>query len=206
MSFKTAVQAAKQLHQVFELDLPSLDGDTFKGRFRVTTGKEGTWILRISNEVFSGTAYSFVLDLRTFVASLLSFKEDDETILPTEIIQTFFSADELQNPSRIIHVDPQDAFTEAQYVEMWQTCCKLKKEEDFEDLPTTSKEFLWELLLRGFLSVFDNDYLFLLLAHYNKGLEVVKPNVLVTQFFREASKLLKQRIEEGQSASEAAKD
>jgi hypothetical protein len=205
MSFKKAVQAAKQLHQVFELELPSMDGETFKGRFRVTTGKEGIWILRINNEVLSGTSYGFTLDLRTFVASLLSFQDGEDIILPTEIIQTFFTPEELQNPSRIIHVGLQDSFTEAQYVEMWQNCCKVTKEEDFENLPAASKEFLWELLLRGFLSVFDTDYLFLLLAHYNRGLEVVKPNLLVTQFFREASKLLKLRIEEGQSELESPK-
>lgn len=208
MSFKKAVEAAKLLHQTFEIELPSLDGDNFTGKFRVTTGKEGTWILRINPEQYSGTAYGFILDLRTFVASLVSFKDADETIVPTDIIQTFFTKEELANPSRIVHVDLQDSFTEAQYVEMWQNCCKVTKEEDFENLPLTSREFLWELLLRGFLSTFDNDYLFLLLAHYNRGLEIVKPNLLVTQFFREASKLLKLRIEEShvESEAEAKKD
>jgi hypothetical protein len=205
MSFKKAVATAKQLHQTFEIELPSVDGENFIGKFRVTTGKEGTWVLRINPEQYSGSAYGFVLDLRTFVASLVAFKEEEEIILPMEIIQTFFTEQELANPSRIIHVDLQDSFTEAQYVEIWTNCRKCKTEEDVEKLPTTAREFMWELLLRGFLSTFDNDYLFLLLAHYNRGLEIVKPNLLVTQFFREASKLLKLRIEEAADA-EVQKD
>jgi hypothetical protein len=196
MSFKKAVQSAKLLQQVFEIEIPAVDGENFVGKFHVTTGKEGTWILRINPEQYSGSAYGFVLDLRTFVASLVALKEEEDLILPMEIIQTFFTEAELQNPSRIVHVNLQDSFTEMQYVEMWQNCLKCKTEADVEKLPTSTREFMWELLLRGFLITFDNDYLFLMLAHYNRGLEIVKPNLLVTQFFREASKLLKLRIEE----------
>lgn len=206
MSFKKAVESAKLLHQTFDLELPAIDGETFTGKFRVTTGQEGTWVLRINPDHFSGSAYGFILDLRTFVASLISFKEGDETILPMEIIQTFFTEAELANPSRITHIELQDSFTELQFAEIWKKCLGCKTEADVSGLPVAAKEFMWELLLRGFLSTFDNDYLFLILAHYNRGLEVVKPNILVTQFFREASKLLKLRIEETTGEPEVPQD
>ena len=47
MSFKKAVIAAKKMQQIFSATLPAGDGSEFEASFKVLTGEEGVWTLRI---------------------------------------------------------------------------------------------------------------------------------------------------------------
>lgn len=193
MAFKNAVKAAKLMQQNFTLNLPTGEGEEFEATFKILTGEEGVWTLRVDPVEEDSASYGFLQDLRTFVASLVSFKEGEEVLTTKDIISVFFSDQELANPSLLISQAKKDSLEQVRILSMWERVQACKTVEEIQALPLLCKEIIWELLLRGFLLTFENDYLMLILAHFNSNLNKIKPNYIVTEFLRATDLLLENK-------------
>lgn len=203
MAFKKAIAAAKKMQQVFKVTLPAGDGSDFEATFKVLTGEEGVWTLRIDPIEEDSSSYGFLSDLRTFVASIESFQEGEENLTSKDLIHLFFSDKELANPSLILHSIRKDSLEQVKIVALWEQIEASTTVEEIHALPQAAKEILWELLMKGFLLTFESDYLMLLLAHYNNALAKVKPNYIVEEFLRSTDKLLAARTAKAVSEAEA---
>lgn len=200
MSFKNAVKAAKQMQQNFVALLPTGDGSEFEATFKVLTGEEGIWTMRIDPMEQDSASFGFLQDLRSFVASLISFKEGEEILTTKDILYVFFSEQELSNPSLLIHPFTKDSIEQVRAMSTWDHIKKCNTVEEIQVLPLSCKELIWELLLRGFLLTFENDYLMLIVAHFNTHLNKIKPNYIVSEFLRASDVLLSEKTKMNEEA------
>jgi hypothetical protein len=190
MSFKKAIKSAKAMQQTFDVDMSVGPDIAFTGRFRTLRGEPTVWTLRIDNTEETGVSYGFLLDLRIFCASIVSFTDEDGVALPIQIIQNMFTDGELTNPSRLVNPDRKDIFTETKIFTMWQELsANCKKESDYDNLPLVAKELIWDLLLRGMILTFDREYNMMFLAKFNNELDKLAPNLVVSELERQVDKI-----------------
>lgn len=183
MSFKKATEFAKSLQQTFTAIIPDGTGETYEATFRLLSGEEAVWSLRIDPSVESETSFRIQQDLRSAISSIVKFKEGEEILYPADILEVLFSPEELLDPAMLLGSNPDEA-TRIVYRGYWLQIKNCKTEEDYKNLPILIKEAMWELLHKGFRLSFDGEYLIMFVNLYNLAYRQVRPTVESEQLKR----------------------
>jgi hypothetical protein len=202
MSFKKAKEFAKSLQQTFTAVIPDGTGETYTAIFRLLSGEEAVWSLRIDPTLESETSFRIQQDLRSAISSIVKFVESEEILYPSDIVEVLFSPEELLDPAMLLNSNSNEA-TRIVYRGYWLQIKNCKTEEDYQNLPILIKEVMWELLYKGFRLTFDGEYLIMFVNLYNLAYRQVRPTVESEQLKR-TLKLMLAKLEAREADSNVA--
>lgn len=194
MSFQKVVAAAKASKQTFQVEIPDGSGGYYTAYFRMLNGLEAMWTLRIQGTSETATSYQVQQDLRAAMASLIKFEDPGEAtsvLWPCDILRVLYTKEQLQDPLVLLQTDADDKLR-ILYRGYLEEISRAKSEEEVNKLTPNVKEFLWELLLNGFVLSFDQEYLLLFIQKYLQGYRLVRPSVVDGQLVSVLQSLLAQ--------------